>query len=48
MINPSPKDVENKFGEYSTRLREAKKKDPPESVLLFVLVAGHGLQIDGN
>ena len=26
----------------------AKKKDPPENILLVVLVAGHGLKMSGN
>ena len=48
MIDQSSKDVGSKVDEYSAKLREAKKKDPTESILLVVLVEGHGLQIQGN
>ena len=44
MINQLSKDIGFKVDELSTKLRKAKKqKNPPENILLVVLVAGHGL-----
>ena len=45
MIDQLSKDIGSKVDEYSAKLRKAKKKNPPENILLVVLVAGHGLQM---